>query len=446
MLRTNIYNTTIYDNFQRFYKSASAGGVLLIIAAFVSTIWANSPWGEFYHHIWENELSFSFGGFKYGHTLHHWINDGLMVVFFFMVGLEIKREMLVGELSSIKKSLLPILGALGGMIVPALIFTIFNNGHSETIRGWAIPMATDIAFALGILSLLGNKVPLGLKVFLAALAIVDDIGAVLVIAIFYTSSISVVALAWAGFFLFLLFVANRLQINYPLIYLLIGIGLWFAFMASGVHSTIAGVLSAFMIPASSVIDKRTFKEKVQHYWNEFKHLDKENENERHLTEHQHETLHHISELSIKVQPPLQRLEHGLQKWVGLIIMPIFALVNCGVDLSTFRFENLLHPITFGVASGLLFGKIIGVFSIVYFAIKMGYATMPDNVNMKQIFGVSILCAIGFTMSLFVSNLAYGNGSEFENNSKIGILLASLIAGLIGYWFLDRTIPPLKDEE
>lgn len=446
MLKTNIYNTTIYDNFQRFYKSASAGGILLIIAAFISTIWANSPWGEYYHHLWEYELAFTFGSFKYGHSLHHWINDGLMVIFFFMVGLEIKREMLVGELSSFKKSLLPILGAIGGMLVPALIFVVFNYKHIDSINGWAIPMATDIAFALGILSLLGNKVPIGLKVFLAALAIVDDIGAVLVIAIFYTSSISVVALAWAGFFMFLLFVANRLQVNYPLIYLLIGIGLWFAFIASGVHSTIAGVLSAFMIPASSVIDKLTFKDKVQHYWNEFKHLDKLNEKEHHLSEHQHETLHHISELSIKIQPPLQRLEHGLQKWVGLIIMPIFALVNCGVDLSGFTISGLLHPVTFGVTTGLLFGKIIGVFSIVYFSIKKGFATMPDNVNMKQIFGVSILCAIGFTMSLFVSNLAYGSGSEFENYSKIGILLGSLIAGVIGYWYLDNAIPNPSDDE
>lgn len=440
MLKTNIYNTSIYNGFQKFYKNSSSGGILLIFAAFISTIWANSPFGHTYHTLWNTSLSFSFGTFIYSLSLHQWINDALMVIFFFAVGLEIKREMLIGELASIKKSLLPIIGAVGGMLVPMLFFSAFNYGNPEQMKGWAIPMATDIAFSLGILSLLGNRVPLGLKVFLAALAIVDDLGAVLVIAIFYTSSISFIALAWAAFFLLLLFIANRLQINYPLIYLLIGIGLWFAFMASGIHSTVAGVLSAFMIPARSVIDRKTFREKVEFHWNKFKQLDEQNNHQNQLTEHQQEKLYEISDLSVKVQPALQRLEHGLQSWVGFIIMPVFALVNCGVDLSDISMNTLLHPVTLGVANGLFFGKIIGIFSAVYLSIKFGWATIPENVDLKQLFGVSVLCAIGFTMSLFVSNLAYGTGSIFENESKIGILSGSIIAGIIGYLLLNKLLP------
>lgn len=466
MFKTNIYNTVAYDAFKSFNKSASSGGILLIFAAIISTLWANSPWGESYHHFWEYSISLSIGSFTISHTLHHWINDGLMVIFFFLVGLEIKREFLVGELSTTQKALLPILGAIGGMIVPALIFTLFNYNNPELLRGWAIPTATDIAFALGIISLVGNKVPVGLKVFLAALAIVDDIGAVLIIAIFYTTNISLIALVWVAFFLFLLFVANRLQVNFTLIYLLLGIGLWFAFMASGVHSTIAGVMSAFLIPASAVIKRKDFRSRVNELWEEyikididyFKNLEinkKYNENENiakaaqvvnqkklnvsisRLSEHQYEILNTITDLTSKVQPPLQRLEHGLSKWVTLIIMPIFALANCGVDLSDFELSNIFHPVTIGILLGLILGKIIGVYSSVYLSTKFKIASLPDNVNLKQIFGVSILCSIGFTMSLFVSNLAYGGGSEYENLSKIGILLASLVAGVIGFWYLNR---------
>jgi len=470
MFKKNIYDTIAYDSFKTFYKSASAGGILLIIAAIFSTIWANSPWEHSYHEFWEYSISLSIGEFTISHTLHHWINDGLMVIFFFMVGLEIKREFLVGELSTTQKALLPILGAIGGMIVPATIFALFNYNNPELLRGWAIPTATDIAFALGIISLVGNKVPVGLKVFLAALAIVDDIGAVMIIAIFYTTHISLIALVWVVFFLFLLFVANRLQINYTLIYLILGIGLWFAFMASGVHSTIAGVMSAFLIPASSVIKRKDFRARVNELWHEYVKIDTEyvdnlesqikeennidikqtslnakyivkqkklNLSISQLSEHQYEILNTLSDLSAKVQPPLQRLEHGLSKWVSLIIMPIFALANCGVDLSRFEFSQFFHPVTIGIVLGLLLGKIIGVYGSVYLSTKFKIASMPDNVNLKQILGVSILCSIGFTMSLFVSNLAYGGGSEYENLSKIGILAASLIAGIVGFWYLDR---------
>ncbi|MFY8160733.1 MAG: Na+/H+ antiporter NhaA [Candidatus Kapaibacteriota bacterium] len=451
MFKKNIYKTNTYNNFQQFYKSTSASGILLILSAFLAIIWSNSIFGASYHHFFETPLSLTIGNIVISYTIHHWINDGLMVVFFFMVGLEIKRELFIGELASLKQALLPILGAVGGMVVPALMYVLVNYDNPESLKGWAIPMATDIAFALGVLSLLGNRVPIGLKVFLAALAIVDDLGAVLVIALFYTSTISYVALAWIGLFLFLLFLANRLHINYPLIYLLIGIGLWFAFMASGIHSTIAGVLSAFMIPLSSVIVKNDFRTKVDKLWKEFKKIDieivtndtlfqTEEENklaDEQLYEQQYHILHKLSDLSIKVQPALHRLEHNLDKWVGLIIMPIFALANCGVDLSNFTFKSLIEPVSLGIIIGLFIGKIVGVYSAVYLAIKFKIASLPENVNLKHIFGVSILCAIGFTMSLFVTGLSFGTGSEYENFAKIGILTASISAGILGYIYLNN---------
>ncbi|MBI4428631.1 MAG: Na+/H+ antiporter NhaA [Ignavibacteriales bacterium] len=426
--------TTILTQFQKFAQVESSAGILLLICTVSALLWANSPWSESYQRLWQAEISFRIGTAELGKSLLHWINDGLMVIFFFVVGLEIKRELLVGELASRRQAALPIAGAVGGMLVPALIFTAFNYGDVGQ-RGWGVPMATDIAFAVGILAILGKRAPLGLKVFLVALAIVDDLGAVLVIALFYTTELSMGYLAMAAVILAVLVLINMRGVRAPTVYGALGIVLWFATLKSGIHATIAGVMLAATIPARSRIDQTQFVEEGRKVLNEF-------QNDRrvgktHLTSHQLNVIGSLEEKAEDVQPPMQRLEHGLHPWVSYFIMPVFALANAGVAIDTAMLSSLMNPVAVGVALGLVFGKQIGITAFSWVAVRSGLASLPSGVSWSHIYGAGWLGGIGFTMSLFIAGLAFGE-SALLNIAKVGILGASLMAGIVGYVLLSRT--------
>jgi NhaA family Na+:H+ antiporter len=437
----------IIRGFQTFFSHSTTGGILLIIATVVAMLWANLDYDS-YHLVWHSHLEASingwslFGEFEEGHgpfTLHLFINDAIMVIFFFFVGLEIKREVLVGELSSIKNAMLPIFAALGGVVFPALIYFAINAGTAD-VKGWAIPMATDIAFALGVLALVGSKVPTSLKVFLAALAIVDDLIAVLVIAVFYTDHLSVMWLMGGFGFLAIMFIGNRLHVIQSPFYLLFGLGVWYCFLMSGVHATIAGVLGAFMIPTTPIIRKQAFWSKTNQLWKMFTANMDRSEDYR-LSDEQSDVIQTIEYGINRVVSPLKRIEHGLDYPVAFVILPVFALANAGVNLSGFGIENFAAGVTLGVMGGLLFGKIIGVSLFSWIAVKAGFANLPAGSNWKQIFAVSLLTAIGFTMAMFVAGLAFKSGSphdvEMLMDAKIGILTASFIAGVSGYILMKK---------
>ncbi|CAA9273355.1 MAG: Na+/H+ antiporter NhaA type [uncultured Chloroflexia bacterium] len=425
--------------FQYFADKASSGGILLIAAAIVALVWANSPWRESYTGLWETELSFALGPFSIEDDLTHWINDGLMAVFFLVVGLEIKREILVGELSSPRRAALPLAAAIGGAVLPALIYVAINFG-TESVSGWGIPMATDIAFALGVLALLGRRAPLGLKVFLTALAIVDDIMAVLVIALFYTSDVSWSALGVGAVFLVALVAANLGGVGKPLPYALLGIGLWLCFMGSGVHATIAGVLLAVTVPASSYIDTREFLKRSRSLLDHFEQAGERGGDPVLANEERQGALHALNRANEDVEPPLQELEHALHPWVVFAIMPLFALANAGVLLGEDFTSTLLNPVSVGIVAGLLLGKQVGITLFAWLAVKSGISEMPQGVNWLHIYGASWLAGIGFTMSLFISDLAFAEGSLLDV-AKVGILTASLIAGIVGWTIIRMTSAP-----
>jgi NhaA family Na+:H+ antiporter len=413
---------------QAFLSAESAGGVVLIIATAIALIWANSPWGDAYAHFWHTPLSISLGGAAVGLSLEEWVNDALMVVFFLLVGLEIKRELLLGELAHFGRAALPVAAAIGGMVVPALLYTALNFGGPGS-HGWGVPMATDIAFAVGVLALAGRGVPASVKVFLLAIAIVDDLGAVLVIAFFYTAKVHLAALGIAGAFLAALVLLNLLRVHRPLPYILLGIGLWAATLASGIHATVAGVLLAFCIPASRQLEERPYVDHVRRALADFE-VDAALTAD-HITPDQSHALHTIGEASRAVQAPLARVEHALLRPVNFLIVPLFALANAGVDLRGGLAPALASPIAWGVLAGLLAGKTIGVLLASYIAIKTGIAAMPAGATVRQVIGVAVLCGIGFTMSLFVANLAFPASAEHLADTKVGILAASLLAGLLG---------------
>jgi NhaA family Na+:H+ antiporter len=403
--------------------------------ALLAMIIMNSPWEHAFHHFWETPIRLSIGQFVLDKTLHHWINDGLMAIFFFVVGLELKREMVAGEFSEPRNAILPIVAALGGMIVPALTYTLFNQGL-PSISGWGIPMATDIAFALGVLYLLGDKVPLSLKLFLTALAIADDLGAVLVIAIFYSNDISINMLLLGGLFFLLMLLANRLGVRSPLVYAVLGIGgLWTCFLLSGVHATIAAVLAAFTIPVTVKVKDFEYINEMESSIQQFK--DSDTNDLPIVTPEQLHVIEHIRDVSVKALTPLQQLEHALHPLVLFIIMPIFALSNAGVHLGEGLLDLLKQPVTLGVFFGLLAGKVIGVVGSVWLTVKWGIAKFPEGMNTKNLWGLGFLTGIGFTMSLFVTSLAF-NDESFITMAKIGILSASLLAGVIGYIILRKT--------
>ena len=426
----------IINPLSQFISKSTTGGIILFVTAVLAIFIANSQWQDWYHHIWEHKIGFYIDGDSYLNlSLHHWINDGLMAVFFFVVGLELKREIIGGELSQPKKALLPIVAAIGGMLFPALIFTIFNFGTASS-HGWGIPMATDIAFALGVLYLLGDKIPLALKVFLTALAIVDDLGAVLVIAFFYTEEINFIYLGVGIGFLTFLFLCNKLGFRSILLFVIVGIfGVWLPFLLSGVHATIAAVLVAFTIPAYSRIDENIFISKVQHYLSQFKNLDS-NDNPI-LTEDQLHVLEEVKTTTEDAISPLHRLEHSLHSFVSFIVMPIFAFANAGVTFSSDIIANATSNVTLGVTFGLIIGKVIGVFGVSSLMIKLKLSVLPDGMTHNSLFGVGLLASIGFTMSLFVTGLAFNN-PEYELQAKLGIFAASLIGGILGFIILKRS--------
>lgn len=425
----------IRQPFQRFTHYEAAGGILLIIATVLALIIANSDWGHYYESFLHQEFRFGTETHFISESILHWINDGLMAVFFFLVGLEIKRELLVGELSSPKKAALPIIAAIGGMLVPAAFF-VLQVGDGLGKEGWGIPMATDIAFSLGILSLLGKRVPLALKVFLVAFAIVDDIGAIVVIAIFYSGELHVAFLLISLALVVFLFILNRLNVRYMPIYITVGLVVWFLFLHSGIHATIAGVIIAFTIPSARKIDLNDFKERMHRNIHDFEstpHTDKVALNHTQL-----EALDNMHLQIKKIKSPLQSLEHNLHTVVNYVIMPIFAFANAGVVLQSSGLGTF-NALTIAVGSSLIFGKIIGVFISSFITVKLGVSALPDRIKWKHILGAAMLGGIGFTMSLFISNLAYESIGPLrgvaENQAKLGILIGSLIAALLGYFFL-----------
>lgn len=426
---------------QEFMRNESFGGILLLTITIIALIWANSPLANYYFDLWHTELGISLGAFTLSHSLHFWINDGLMAIFFFVVGLEIKREILAGELSSPRLAALPIVAAAGGMIFPALIYYFLNAGK-DTTSGWGIPTATDIAFAIGVLSLLGSRASLGLKVFLTALAIVDDLGAVLVIAVFYTSEVSIMWLAIGGFFFLGQIILNYSGVRRPVFYALLGAAFWFAFLKSGIHPTIAGVLSAMAIPVRTRINEGQFISKIRDYIHEFAEAPTKPGTDF-ITTEQMAAIDEIEDTCEKMQPPLQRLEHNLHPWVTYFIMPVFALSNAGVALGGDFFSSYSNSVTLGVMLGLLLGKPIGITLFSYIAVKMKIAQLPSGENWIKILGAGFLGGIGFTMSLFITNLAFTNNENIDL-AKVGILSASLIAGIIGYIIIRSARFPLTN--
>lgn len=376
--------------FKWFFRLEAASGLVLLIAAILALVISNSSFNNLYFQILEKYLFIGISDFGLKLSVHHWINDALMAIFFFFVTLEIKREFLKGELSNIKQALLPIIAAVGGMVIPALFYVVINYGDPETINGWAIPSATDIAFSLGILSLLGSRVPISLKVFLTALAIIDDLGAILIIAFFYSGDLSIPYLSLILLSYIFLLVLNKFSIKIFTPYLLIGLCMWYFTYKSGIHATIAGVLLASSIP------------------------------------------HRLKEHDFSL---LEKLEHGISPYVAFLIMPIFAFANAGVNLEGLSLSSLLSPVPLGILMGLFFGKQIGVLLFSYVSVKFKFAEMPNNSNWMTIYGVSILTGIGFTMSLFVGNLAFIENTQYIDGVKIGVLSGSLLSTVFGYLIL-----------
>ncbi len=414
--------------FQNFFSTQASGGIVLFIAAIAAIIWANSPWGDTYYDIWHIHLKLGIENFMIDKPLELWINDGLMAIFFFVVGLEIKRELIIGELSNLKQASLPIVAAIGGMIVPALIFVAFNTG-SDSMSGWGIPMATDIAFALGVLALLGKRIPIGLKVFLTALAIVDDLGAVLVIAIFYTDQLSIGMLLLGNGLLLVSLALSLLHVRSPLVYGLLGIVIWVAFLQSGVHATIAGVLLALTIPGKARINSKSFITRSKNIISELE-TNCEIGDMVPTSKEFNSGVFELESNCEKVLAPMQRIEHFLTPWVAYFIMPVFALANAGLVIDAELVGLFFNPITLGIIFGLFIGKQIGVTLFSWIAIKLKISALPENVDWRMIYGVSCLAGIGFTMSLFISNLAYG-ANLYGQEAKLGILVASLLSGIFG---------------
>jgi NhaA family Na+:H+ antiporter len=418
----------------KFVKNSIASGAVLFMAALVALVLSNSAWAEPFQRIWEHEITIAYDQFILKKNLLHWINDGLMSIFFFVVGLELKRELVAGELVKPKQALLPILAAVGGMLAPAFIYWIFNHDAvTERANGWGIPMATDIAFALGVLYLLGDRVPAGLKVFLTALAIIDDLGAVLVIAFFYTSDISFLSLGLGAIFLLVMIIGNLTGVRSAVFYGVTGVfGLWMAFMMSGIHATIAAVLAAFTIPATVKIEENHYIEKMKMLIGDFTKATRTPF--KTVTNEQLQILTKIRFYTDAALTPLQKLIHSLHPTVAFIIMPLFALANAGVTFSGDVRTAFSSSVTLGVFFGLLLGKVIGVFGTVFVCTQLKWVEMPSNTNYKQMFGVAFLAGIGFTMSLFVTTLAF-NDLHYQTAAKTGILAASFTAGAVGYFIL-----------
>ncbi len=439
---------TLVQRITRLSQMSIASSVLLFLAAIAAAIVANSPWAEDYFRIHNHEMHLQIGSFNLfahgGHPLRviEFINDGLMAIFFFMVGLEIKREVLEGDLSSVRKALLPFIAACGGMLVPVLVYASFCTPGTVEARGLAIPMATDIAFSLGVLSLLGSRVPVSLKIFLTALAVVDDIGGILVIAVFYSSHLSLGYLAVATMmFLLLYYLSKRYELT-NLFLLVYGAVVWYLFLQSGIHSTIAGVLLAFCVRARPQLGVGRYVERIRTRIQNFPVLKDE---KRVLTADQLHQLEEIARISKRVVGPMQRLEEGLHSAVNFWILPLFAFVNAGLVVG--GEGGLLTPVTLGVAGGLVLGKFIGIFSFTWLSVKTGLTPRPEGMTWGSLAGVALLGGIGFTVSLFIGNLSFGqNYPELLDQAKLGVIGGSLFAGILGYTVLQITLPKETKEE
>ncbi|MGI9078369.1 MAG: Na+/H+ antiporter NhaA [Gemmatimonadaceae bacterium] len=427
----------LLDPFQRFAAAESSGGLVLLACAVTALAWANSSWSESYFGFWDTSVGFALGSFTFSTTLHHFINDGLMVVFFFVVGLEIKRELLVGELSEWKHAALPIIAAAGGMLVPAALYLIVNAGGAGS-AGWGIPMATDIAFAIGVLALLGDRVPVSLKVFLVALAIADDIGAVLVIALFYTDNVSWSSLALAGALMTLLALANSAGVRRPAAYALLGVFLWAAMLASGVHATIAGILLAATIPSRTRINEDEFLSRGRRILDDFEQGCGPDETVL-ANPAQQNAIHELERACEQAQAPLGAIEHTLHGVVAFAIMPLFALANAGVRLDGGILAPLGTPVALGIILGLVVGKPLGITLASWLAARTGVASIPADARWRTLHGVSWLGGIGFTMSLFIAELAFGRG-QLLDDAKAGILAASALAGVVGWGAIVLSAP------
>ena len=393
----------IIKSINDFLKLEAASGIILMFAAVAAMIIANSPLMTYYDMLLNIPVQVSVGTFEIAKPLLLWINDGLMALFFFLVGLELKREFLEGDLSQPGQVTLPAIGAFGGMLVPALCYVAFNYNDPKAVNGWAIPTATDIAFALGILSIIGSKVPLQLKVFLTSLAIFDDLGAIIVIALFYTDQLSMLSLIFASSVITILFIMNKRGVTNTAPYIFLGIILWIAVLKSGVHATLAGVILAFFIPIKG----------------------KEGESS-----------------------PLKSLEHNLHSLVAFIVLPVFAFANAGISFAGIGIEQVMAPVPLGIIVGLVVGKQLGVFGFCFIAIKLGWANLPTNVNWRLLYGVAILCGVGFTMSLFIGSLAFeqDNGAALIYQDRLGIVIGSIISGILGYFVIKGGLDSVEDHD
>lgn len=440
ILRKAKEEANIIQPSQWFFSSEVISAVLLLFASGSAIYWANSFLAHDYQHLLHLEISILWGDLRISRSLLHWINDGLMALFFFTVGLEIKREILVGELASAKKAMLPVIAALGGMLVPGAIYMAFNYG-TEYAHGWGIPMATDIAFSLGAIAILGRSLPVGLRIFLAAFAIADDLGAVLIIAIFYTQEISTVYLVIGSHFILALMLANILNVRKLFVYAILGLGTWVAAMGSGIHPTIAGVIVALLIPARGKYNTREFVRRARAIIDDFQCRDEEECDDIHGILLNAGHLNAVMSLEIachNVETPLQRLEHNLHPWVAYLILPLFALANAGIPLAGFDTASAAtHPVTLGVLLGLFVGKPVGIALFAFLSVSLGMASLPDNVRWSHILGAGMLGGIGFTMSLFISGIAFVDPALL-NYAKLGILSGSALSVIMGGVFLGIT--------
>ena len=433
---------------QEFIKAEAFSGILLMLVTLTAIAWANSPWAETYDAVWNSPLTISFGEYGLTKATILWINDGLMAIFFFVVGLEIKREMLMGELASFRTAAFPVVAALGGMLVPAGIYAAFNY-NTAGLSGWGIPMATDIAFALGILTLLGNRVPLSLKLFLVAFAIVDDIGAVLVIALFYTAQVDYLML-WVAMLVFgILLVLSAVRVNNIWVYVLLGVIMWFAFLKSGVHATVAGILLATTIPIRSKISDEDFISTTDTILGELQafHYTRTGEDDEQPEEENFQAAVHTLETNCEeALSPLHRLEHSLHPWVAYFIMPVFALANAGIYIDANLTTGFFNTMSWGIILGLIIGKPVGILLFTSFAAFTGLVAKPESFSWAQLIGAGLLGGIGFTMSIFIGNLAFA-ASPFLAQAKLAILLASVTAGAAAYLLLRYTSSrPVEDSD
>ncbi len=435
----------ILTPFEEFIHRETALGIVLIVCTLAALVIANSPLSAAYDRLLHTHIVLSIGSYTVDHTLHHWINDGLMAFFFFVVGLEIKREILDGDLSNIRAASLPLIAALGGMVIPALIFYSLNSG-TEASEGWGIPMATDIAFAVGVLALLGNRVPKSLFTFLVAVAIVDDLGAVAVIAIFYTEQIMMGPLGLAAECLAILVIFNLGGLRNPVPYFVVAVVLWFAMMESGIHATVAGVLAAMTVPIRPKYRPAQFSEHIRSLLDLFDELDSGQKSLVH-SERQRAIVQAVESGIKKVESPLQKLEHSMHTPVAFFVIPVFALANAGIPIEFATLgQTLVQPVSLGIGLGLVVGKLIGAGGFALIAVRLGLGQMPEGCRAIHIVGAALLAGIGFTMSIFIAELAFRDDlPQYLLQAKTGILLASLVAGLCGYLLLRRAGAPTENE-